>query len=335
MVRSESSRALGLAKEKVSMFVDLRVTCESCGTAFRVNRYDGGKVAKCFRCDSKFLLPIPCPEQLIDFAKSKTWQRLAKLVDSGLLEGHSDQVHSQVLERIAEGKAADARQRAIERKNRREQRQREFIESAAECSFEELNQIVESGILIRFCQRTRDQFTELHHRSREQAIAKQHLTEFGRPMLSPRQERRAVLHRKADRHKRLVRAINELSPGEFEEYIAELYRMQGYEAKVSGGPNDKGIDVLIYERGKLWAIAQCKRYELENKVGLSEILKFVGSFRYARKEFEPNPVRGFIFTTSSYSQKARDMASNFAWLKLFSGYQIMRHAELLVAAVVD
>lgn len=428
------------------MFININVACDSCGTRYQLNRYDGGKVAKCYQCDTKFLLPIPCAEQLFEFAKSKTWQRLTKLVKMGLLEGHigktrnsfmdiiqdraieqfkeqgkerrhekqefwreiertrkerlkrdkqeklearnqsrvkrrrtieQKRLEKQQLRRDIQQRQQEKLQRQLEldrqreqrlerelerekkkqlrlrrrrelelqrkqerdrerlRKQKVEKRRREFIASASECDYQELNQIIVSGVLSRFCQKTRDEFHELHHQRREQAIANEHFADFGRPMLSPIQERRAVVHRKVARHQRLVRVIKELSPGEFEQYIADLYQAEGYDAKVSGGPNDKGIDVWIYEKGSrnLWAIAQCKRYELDNKVGVGDVLKFVGSFAYTGKRFEKNPVRGFIFATSSFTRQAQDMASNFAWLKLYSGYQIMKHAELLTNAV--
>ncbi len=54
--------------------------------------------------------------------------------------------------------------------------------------------------------------------------------------------------------------LNRLSPGNFEELVAETFRTLGYEARRTGHTGDHGIDVeLRTKSGKRW-IVQCKRY---------------------------------------------------------------------------
>ncbi len=46
----------------------------------------------CSQCDERFILPSPDPEQLLEWAKSTTWQRLTRFVDRGGASGHSPDV---------------------------------------------------------------------------------------------------------------------------------------------------------------------------------------------------------------------------------------------------
>ena len=214
------------------MSAEINVDCEACNTRYRIDAEHAGKIASCYKCDEKFLLPIPCSNELLEFAKSKPWRRLKRLVSYGLLDGHCGYTRTSVLELIKHGKEVYELER-----------RREFLATASDCDFEQLNQIINSGVLSRFSQETRDAFLELHHRSRERMIAKEHFDQYGKPMLSPLQERRAVLHRKAVRHNRLVLTVERMSPGEFEHFVADLYRAKGFDAEVTGGPHDRGIDV--------------------------------------------------------------------------------------------
>jgi restriction system protein len=69
-----------------------------------------------------------------------------------------------------------------------------------------------------------------------------------------------------------------LSPSQFEELVAEMLRHQGYtDVRVNGGAGDLGADVIAQlPGGEGLAIAQCKRYAPDRKVGSPEMQQFIG-----------------------------------------------------------
>lgn len=46
-------------------------------------------MGRCSQCDSRFILPIPCPERLIAWAESAPWHRLIRFVRKSGARGHS------------------------------------------------------------------------------------------------------------------------------------------------------------------------------------------------------------------------------------------------------
>ncbi len=78
--------------------------------------------------------------------------------------------------------------------------------------------------------------------------------------------------RREEQRRRLVAEHNwlNLSHSQFEEYVAELFRAQGWRAKVIGGVVDGGIDIRLEKDGAR-AIAQCKRYRVSSKVNVRKI----------------------------------------------------------------
>ncbi|MCB0030234.1 MAG: restriction endonuclease, partial [Anaerolineales bacterium] len=56
----------------------------------------------------------------------------------------------------------------------------------------------------------------------------------------------------------LAEQLYALTPKEFEYAVAELFRAQGYQAIVSGGRNDRGVDIHLKRDGQKAAV-QCKR----------------------------------------------------------------------------
>lgn len=93
----------------------------------------------------------------------------------------------------------------------------------------------------------------------------------------------------------------ELSPREFEEYVAELLKHSGYESvELTPYSNDKGLDVIAYQDGVKFGI-QCKRYK--GTVGSPEIQTFLGALSHAKAD------KGLFITTGMFSFEAEKMAS--------------------------
>lgn len=88
------------------------------------------------------------------------------------------------------------------------------------------------------------------------------------------------------------------SPRQFEKVVADLFRAQGYEAKVTPGSGDGGIDILLNKVGKTYGV-ECKQYKDANVLGPKYIRDFIGALQLKRLK------AGFFVTTSSFSQQAR------------------------------
>lgn len=117
------------------------------------------------------------------------------------------------------------------------------------------------------------------------------------------------------RQRAATRAVNRVAgrqmyldytPREFEKAVAELFRAQGYHAKVTPGSGDGGVDILLIKDGIHYGV-ECKQYK--NVLGPKFIRDFIGALQLRKLK------AGFFVTTSSYSEQARQAAKN-------SDYQI-------------
>lgn len=75
----------------------------------------------------------------------------------------------------------------------------------------------------------------------------------------------------------LLSRVRNLTPYEFEEFVAALWELQGWSAEVTPQSGDEGVDVLA-ERElpfDLKVRIQAKRYNADNKVGGPEMRKYV------------------------------------------------------------
>ena len=89
----------------------------------------------------------------------------------------------------------------------------------------------------------------------------------------------------------------ELSPTEFEHYVASLFRQKGYKVVVRGGSGDHGVDLELFGDGCKRAVVQCKRYR--DTVGEDVIRDLFGTLLHERA------TRAFLVTTADISNAAR------------------------------
>jgi hypothetical protein len=83
------------------------------------------------------------------------------------------------------------------------------------------------------------------------------------------------------RHLALASSLYQLTPAQFEQAVAELFRADGYHARTTGGANDRGIDIYLEKEGQR-AVVPCKRYR--QKVTPSHIRDFIGAMNGAGVE---------------------------------------------------
>jgi hypothetical protein len=94
-----------------------------------------------------------------------------------------------------------------------------------------------------------------------------------------------------------------VSPYEFEKFVAKLFRAKGYSARVTSKTGDAGIDVIARKNGEKVAI-QAKRHKRSNKVGSPTVQKTLGSMH------EINADKSIVVTSSGYTQPAKKRARN-------------------------
>ncbi|WP_371783603.1 restriction endonuclease [Streptosporangium subroseum] len=98
-------------------------------------------------------------------------------------------------------------------------------------------------------------------------------------------------------------AVSRLTPGQFEQLVAELLRNEGFRGvRVIGGARDGGIDVLGTAPGGIPYAVQCKLYT--RPVGPGQVRDFIGALRAAYREH-----RGVLVTSSVLSKQAHQAAS--------------------------
>ena len=94
-----------------------------------------------------------------------------------------------------------------------------------------------------------------------------------------------------------------MSPDEFEEHIADLFRARGNRAVVVGGLGDHGVDIEVTGRDGSRGLVQCKRYGRDRWVGEREVRDLYGAFVH-----DGSASRAYLVTTGFFSNAARAWA---------------------------
>jgi restriction system protein len=120
--------------------------------------------------------------------------------------------------------------------------------------------------------------------------------------------------------------LMELSPGEFESLITNLFQKMGLDTKLTRPSRDGGVDCIAYDSrpilgGKV--VVQAKRYK--NTVGVSAVRDLFGTM------INEGASKGILVATSGYGKSAYDFA-NGKPIELITGsnllYLLKEHADL-------
>ncbi|MEJ2748342.1 MAG: restriction endonuclease [Anaerolineae bacterium] len=114
--------------------------------------------------------------------------------------------------------------------------------------------------------------------------------------------------------------LQNLSPAEFERYVAQLFRQKGYKVKIRGSKGDLGVDLELTKRGGKQAIVQCKRYH--NTVGPKIVRELYGTLMHEKV------AHAFLVTTADISDAAREWAQ-LKPLTLIDGQTLVKVAAAL------
>jgi len=117
----------------------------------------------------------------------------------------------------------------------------------------------------------------------------------------------------------VLERLRGMDPIDFEHFCADLWRRQGWNAKVSQASRDSGVDITLHrddsgfeQRGAL----QAKRYAAENSVGISKVQRYNSLKDRDEIDF------AIIVTTSYFSEDALDEAENIS-IKLIDGENLV------------
>ncbi len=133
-------------------------------------------------------------------------------------------------------------------------------------------------------------------------------------ILQPKRERQRQKTLEKARQLRSREQLLELSPVEFEEMVAELFRTLGHQAKRTGKSGDHGVDVIVKTRkGNTW-IVQCKRWR--RPVGENVVRDFYGTLKHEKAH------GGLLIAVSGFSRAAQEWARGKP-IRLMSGEEFI------------
>ncbi len=95
--------------------------------------------------------------------------------------------------------------------------------------------------------------------------------------------------------------FNDVTPQDFEDFISQLFKDNGYKINQTPYSGDYGADVLIEKDGRKTAI-QVKNYAEDNKVGVGDINQIIGAKSYYSCD------DALIVTTSEFTKRGMNLA---------------------------
>ncbi len=96
-----------------------------------------------------------------------------------------------------------------------------------------------------------------------------------------------------------IEQIDKMDGIQFEKYLEQLFRLQGYKANMTRAQGDYGADLVISRNGEK-IVVQAKRYS--KNVGLKAVQEVHGAIAHYKAS------AGWVVTNSGYTQQARNLA---------------------------
>ncbi|MDY6866930.1 MAG: restriction endonuclease [Chloroflexota bacterium] len=91
-----------------------------------------------------------------------------------------------------------------------------------------------------------------------------------------------------------------ITPEQFEDLVAKLFRVYGHDVEKVGGTSDHGVDILVLsDRGEKWVV-QCKRYS--GSVGEPIVRDLFGTMLHEGAQ------RAYLITTGGITKQAVEWA---------------------------
>ena len=114
-----------------------------------------------------------------------------------------------------------------------------------------------------------------------------------------------------------LESIEDMSPYEFEHYIAKLFKKMGYKTTTTRGSQDFGIDVIAKNSDEKIAI-QVKKY-MGHPVGNTDVQRLLGAMQMKGVKAD----RSILITTSRFTKNAIQQAEECP-IELWDGKKLGR-----------
>lgn len=114
----------------------------------------------------------------------------------------------------------------------------------------------------------------------------------------------------------LLQTLLKMDPVDFERHVMSFFEAEGYPTGLTPRSNDFGVDGYVMHPDGV-VIVQCKRYAIDNPVGRPAIQQFKGVIE------EQGALRGFVVTTSRFTNEALESASKSPRLILIDGEKLL------------
>ncbi|WP_079707731.1 restriction endonuclease [Paraliobacillus ryukyuensis] len=111
-----------------------------------------------------------------------------------------------------------------------------------------------------------------------------------------------------------VREIENMDGFQFESYLAELFKENGYKVKMTRSRGDFGADLLLSKDHKKIAV-QAKRYA--KPVGIKAVQEVIASIPY----YQTN--EGWVVSTNSFTKSAKELAASAKNIELVDKDQLV------------
>lgn len=115
----------------------------------------------------------------------------------------------------------------------------------------------------------------------------------------------------------LLEWLQAMDPTAFERHVMSFFEDEGHRVGVTPRSNDFGVDGYVLHPDGL-IIVQCKRHSLDNAVGRPTIQQFKGVIE------EQKALRGYIVTTSRFTQQAVESAAQSKKTVLVDGHELLK-----------
>lgn len=121
--------------------------------------------------------------------------------------------------------------------------------------------------------------------------------------------------------KKKVQELQKLSPAQFEEYIAVLFKSLGYKTRVTGGKGDGGVDVEAEKDGHVHYI-QCKKF-ITSKVPVGAVRDFYGAIAD-----RIDGGKGYFITTNVFTLDAEKFSEDKP-IELVDKFKLMEYMNMV------
>lgn len=154
-----------------------------------------------------------------------------------------------------------------------------------------------------------DQFEEMDKEIELQKLKKQ--VEYERKKKQEERRKQRIYSLSLKKYQQVQQIINKnfsaysdienLTPREFEEFVAKIYELKGFKVEVTPPSNDGGKDIIAIKDG-IKTFIECKYYSKNNSLGRPALQKLIGALE------DPIKNKAVVVNTGKFTKSAIEYA---------------------------